>query len=75
VTPRKREALSQLQWNGIALQCFLCAINNASAPGLMGISRERHTHIFFECRPKCDPKGNAKQRCSPNRAAPIVRGA
>ena len=40
--------------------------NNASARGLMGISRERHsyrkahTHIFFECRPKYDPRGNAK---------------
>jgi hypothetical protein len=36
----------------------------------MGISTERHsyhkahTHIFFGCRPKYDPRDNAKQRCS-----------
>ena len=51
--------------------------NNASARGLMGISKERHsyrkahTHIFFECRPKCGPTGNAKQRCSLSAGLPI----
>ena len=43
----------------------------------MGISRESHsyrkahTHIFFECRPKYDPRGNAKQRCSRSAGLPI----
>jgi hypothetical protein len=45
----------------------------------MGISRERHskhrkahTHILFECRPKCDPRGNADQHwCSLSAGLPI----
>ena len=43
----------------------------------MGISRERHSyrkahmHIFFECRPKYDLRGNARQRCSLSAGLPI----
>jgi hypothetical protein len=44
------------------------APNSASARGVRGISRERHsrhrkahTHILFECRSKCVPTGNADQ--------------
>ena len=28
-------------------------------------------HIFFECRPKCDPRGNDQQRCSLSAGWPI----
>src|SRR4029079_1357006 len=53
--------------------------NNASAKGVMGISRERHnrhrkahTHILFECRSKCVPTGTADQRwCSLSVGLPI----
>jgi len=55
------------------------APNSASARGVRGISRERHSrhrkahmHILFECRSKCVPTGNADQHwCSLSVGLPI----